>query len=194
MNKKLIGLAIVPIIGLVFIVSTPDPESNPSDNDTKEDSISIPTEPLEIQPSQYSLQECSGSAKCIIGTVTKIIDGSSIHVDDQYVRFALASSPTLKSMEGVESKNFIQTICPVGSKVLVDEDDRQKPEGHSRIIGVVYCNDVILNEELLDANLGYLSSRFCEFSEFASESWAQKHGCDDIFVSGQDASELDSQK
>ncbi len=193
MNKKLVGLAIVPIIGLFFIISTSDLESNPSDNDTKENSISIPAdndtkensisipaEPLEIQTSQYSLQECSGSAKCITGTVTKIIDGSSIHVDDQYVRFALTSSPTLKSLEGVESKNFIQTICPVGSKVLVDEDDGQNPEGHSRIIGVVYCNDVILNEELLDASLGYLSSRFCEFSEFASESWAQKHGCGDI--------------
>ena len=34
-----------------------------------------------------------------------------------------------------------------------------------------------LNEELLDANLGYLESRFCDSSEFANDSWAQKHGC-----------------
>ena len=44
---------------------------------------------------------------------------------------------------------------------------------------------MILNKELLDANLGYLDSRFCDSSEFASDSWAQKHGCGNISVSNQ---------
>jgi micrococcal nuclease len=78
---------------------------------------------------------------------------------------------------GKESQNFIQTICPVGSQVLVDEDDGYTKGSFGRIIGVVYCNDMNLNEELLDANLGYLESRFCDSSEFANDSWAQKHGC-----------------
>ena len=181
MNKKLIGLAVIPIIGLIFIISTPNSESNSSDANTKENSISIPDVPLEITTSQYSLQECSGNAKCFIGTVTKVIEGDTIHVDDKSVRFALASSPDLKGYEGMDSKNFIETICPIGSQVLVDEDDGQPPEGHSRIIGVVHCNDLILNKELLDADLGYLSYRFCDSSEFASSSWAQKHGCDKVF-------------
>ena len=118
MNKKLIGLAIIPIIGLIFIILTPDSELNPSDEDTKEHSIPIPSKPLETHTSQYSLEVCSGSAKCFIGTVTKIIDGHSIHVDDQYVRFALASAPYLKGPGGMDSKNLIETICPVGSQAL----------------------------------------------------------------------------
>ena len=175
MNKKLIGLAIIPIIGLIFIILTPDSELNTSDENTQEHTI--PIKPLETHTSQYSLEACSGNAKCFIGTVTKIIDGHSIHVDDQYVRFALASAPYLKGPGGMEAKNLIEDICPVGSQALVDEDDGQPPEEHSRIIGVVHCNDVILNKELLDTTMGYLSDRFCDSSEFASSSWAQRHGC-----------------
>ena len=89
----------------------------------------------------------------------------------------MASAPELNGFGGKESQNFIQTICPVGSQVLVDEDDGYTKGSFGRIIGVVYCNDMNLNEELLDANLGYLESRFCDSSEFANDSWAQKHGC-----------------
>jgi len=127
--------------------------------------------------SQHSSQDCSGTAGCIIGTVTKIIDGDTIHVDDQSVRFALASAPNLEGYGGVDSKNFIQTICPVGSEVLVDEDDGHVLDDHARMVGMIACNDMILNEELLDASLGHLELRFCSSSEFANESWAIKHGC-----------------
>jgi len=126
---------------------------------------------------QPSLQDCSGTAGCIIGTVTKIIDGDTIHVDDQSVRFALTSAPNLEGYGGVDSKNFIQTICPVGSEVLVDEDDGHVLDDHARMVGMIACNDMILNEELLDASLGHLELRFCSSSEFANESWAIKHGC-----------------
>ena len=34
-----------------------------------------------------------------------------------------------------------------------------------------------LNQELLDANLGYMPDRFCDSSEFRNEDWAIKHGC-----------------
>ena len=134
-------------------------------------------QPTESDVSQYTLQNCSGTAKCIIGTVTKIIDGDTIHVDDQSVRFALASAPSLEGYGGMDSKNFIQTICPVGSKVLVDEDDGHVLDDHARMVGMVTCDDLILNAELLDASLGYLESRFCSSSEFANEFWAIKHGC-----------------
>ena len=177
MNKKMIVLAIIPVIGLIFIISTPEYDiKNPAEDTTEETSISPSTMPV-VESSESPPSICSGNAKCISGTVTKIIDGNTIHVDDQAVRFTLASSPKLNGFGGIDSRNFIQTICPVGSEVIVDEDDGQTPEGHSRIIGVVYCNDLILNKELLDADLGYLESRFCDFSEFGSESWAQKHGC-----------------
>jgi len=125
--------------------------------------------------SSYSLQDCSENARCFTGMVTKIIDGDTIHVDDQSIKFALASAPN--GYGAVDSRDFIQTICPVGSSVLVDEDDGYTEESNDRIIGVVHCNGMNLNEELLDANMGYLEDRFCDSSEFSSDSWAQKHGC-----------------
>ncbi len=121
--------------------------------------------------------DCSGTARCITGTVTKIVDGDTIHVDEQSVRFALASAPELREYGGVESRDFIETICPVGSEVLVDEDDSQTEGSFGRIIGMITCNGVNLNSELLDAGLGYLADQFCDSSEFANDSWAIKHGC-----------------
>jgi micrococcal nuclease len=127
--------------------------------------------------SQESSQDCSGTARCITGFVTKIVDGDTIHVDGVSVRFALSSAPELKGYGGTESRDFIDTVCPVGSDVLVDEDDSQTEGSFGRIIGVVYCNGVNLNSELLDAGLGYLADQFCDSSEFAEDSWAIKHGC-----------------
>ena len=114
----------------------------------------------ESDTSQHSSEDCSGTAGCFRGTVTKIIDGDTIHVDDQSVRFALASAPNLEGYGGVDSRNFIQTICPVGSEVLVDEDDGHILDDHARMVGMITCNDMILNEELLDASLGHFESRF----------------------------------
>jgi micrococcal nuclease len=134
-------------------------------------------QPTKSTTPKYSSLECSGIAGCIIGNVTRIIDGDTIHVDNQSIRFSLASAPELKGFGGIDSRNFIQTICPVGSEVLVDEDDGHILGSHGRMVGMVTCNGVNLNEELLDANLGHLEVRFCSSSEFANESWAIKHGC-----------------
>jgi len=131
-------------------------------------------EPMDVSD---PAQKCSGTARCITGIVTKIVDGDTIHVDGVLVRFAMASAPELKGFGGIDSRNFIDTICPVGSEVLVDEDDSQTEGSFGRMIGVVYCNGVNLNSELLDAGLGYMADQFCDSSEFAEDSWAIKHGC-----------------
>lgn len=136
----------------------------------------ITEEPI-VEPTQSLSQNCSGNARCIAGIVTKIVDGDTIHVDGQSIRFALASAPELSGFGGEETRNFIQTICPVGSSVIVDEDDNYPEGSYDRIVGVIYCNGMNLNEELLDSGLGYLADRFCDSSEFAGEPWAVKHGC-----------------
>jgi len=149
---------------------TPKPTSS-------QDIISSSPQPT-IQ-SSYSLQDCSGIARCIIGKVTQVMDGDTIKVDEQSIRFALSSAPELDEYRGIESKELIETLCPIGSIALIDEDDGQTQGSHGRILSVIYCNDVNLNEELLDSGLGYLASEFCDDSEFASTKWAKKHGCQD---------------
>lgn len=132
---------------------------------------------IEIISSESLPLDCSGNARCISGIVTKVIDGDTIKVDGQSIRFALASAPEMNEFGGIAAKDFIEVICPVGSTAIVDEDDGQIEGSYGRIIAVIYCNGMNLNEELVDSGLGYLSSEFCSTSEFSNHTWAQKHGC-----------------
>ena len=174
MKKDLvIGIGVgIPVIIIMILIGGGGHTSLDFENEEI-----IIEEPKQTEPTQSLSENCSGNARCITGTVTKIVDGDTIHVDGESVRFALASAPELSGYGGVDSRNFIQTICPVGSDVVADEDDGQTGESYGRMIGVIYCNGMNLNQELLDADLGYLEFRFCDSSEFASDSWAQKHGC-----------------
>lgn len=120
---------------------------------------------------------CLGSAQCFSGSVTQIIDGDTIKVEGKSIRFALASAPELNEFGGIEAKQFVERLCPVGSKAIVDEDDRQTQGSYGRIIGVIYCNGVNLNEMIIKEGFGYLTSGFCDRSEFSTQPWAQKYGC-----------------
>ena len=97
--------------------------------------------------------DCSGNAGCFIGTVTQVIDGDTINIDGQSIRFALASAPELNEFGGDTARELIEEICPVGSTATVDEDDGQTQGSYGRIVGVIYCNGVNLNEELVDSPL-----------------------------------------
>jgi len=121
--------------------------------------------------------KCFGNAKCITGKITKIIDGDTIKVGENSIRFALTSAPEINTLEGMIAKDFVESICPVGSTVLVDEDDKQTEGSYGRIIGVVYCNALNLNEQILESGNGKISKRFCDESEFSEERWAIKYGC-----------------
>ena len=109
--------------------------------------------------------------------ITEVIDGDTVDVNGSPIRFALASAPELSEPGGVQAREFILELCPPGTFVSVDEDDGQLEGSYGRMIAVIYCEGKNLNSELLDAGLGELSTEFCGVSEFASESWAQKHGC-----------------
>ncbi len=128
-------------------------------------------------PESISKINCSGNARCFTGMVTKVTDGDTIKINSQSIRFALTSAPELNEFGGKEAKDFISSICPVGSTATVDEDDEQTEGSYGRIIGVIHCNGKNLNEELITNDHGYLASEFCDTSEFSSHSWTQKYGC-----------------
>ena len=120
---------------------------------------------------------CSGTAQCISGTVTRVIDGDTLEVNGQSIRFALSSAPEMDTDKGVLTKDFVEKLCPTGSQALVDEDDKQTQGSYGRILGIVYCNGVNLNEAILESGYGWISTSFCSKSEFANHDWAKKHGC-----------------
>ena len=121
----------------------------------------------------------SFSSRCFTGKVTEIFDGHTVRVDHALFRLSLVSSPGLDEQRGQEAKAFLEEICPIGSDALVDQDDLRPlegPSGSSRILGVVYCDGLNLNEELVEFDFGYFDGMYCHTSEFADESWAKK-GC-----------------
>ena len=129
---------------------------------------------VEINPEDY----CYGYADCFVGTVTKVIDGDTIEVDGQSIRFSLVNAPEIGSYGGSAAKNFIESVCPVGSTVLVDEDDGQTRGSYGRTIAVVYCNDLnyILNAAVIESSHAVIDTPYCSNSEFSYDYWAL-YGC-----------------
>ena len=122
--------------------------------------------------------ECLGTARCIESVITEVIDGDTIKIQGgQKIRFALTSAPELSDVGGLEASQYIATICPPGSFVTIDEDDKQTGGSYGRIIGTIHCDGENLNERLVNSGYGYISKIFCGKSEFASEPWAVRHGC-----------------
>jgi micrococcal nuclease len=113
------------------------------------------------------------------GTVTEIFDGDNVRVGHALFRLALVSPPELDEEGGKEAKKFLESICPVGSDALVDQDDLHPFEylaGTGRIMVVVYCNGLNLNEELVEHDFEYFDGTYCYTSEFADDPWARE-GC-----------------
>jgi hypothetical protein len=133
--------------------------------------------------SSTSTTECQGQADCFRGTVTEIVDGDTLDINNVRVRLALVNTPERGQSGYSEAIGFVQSVCGVGTTALVDEDDGQKEGSFDRVIGLVYCgNDNInnkksLNELLLERGYASIYQDFCGISEFASERWAQSRAC-----------------
>jgi micrococcal nuclease len=96
---------------------------------------------------------------------------------------ALVNTPERGENGYTEAIDFVQSVCGIGTQVLVDQDDGQKEGSFDRLIGLVYCGDdginnkVSLNELLLGRVYAVIYQDFCSLSEFSSTDWAQKNGC-----------------
>jgi endonuclease YncB( thermonuclease family) len=126
---------------------------------------------------EYNRSLCTGSARCFTGTVTKIVDGDTLDVNDVRIRLSLVNTPEVGQPLYREARQFTASLCPMGSTVLVDQDDGQLEGSYDRMIGKVFCGDKVLNAALLDEGLAEIFQRFCTDSEFSNEDWARRYGC-----------------
>ena len=123
--------------------------------------------------------ECRGKADCFRGTVTEIVDGDTIDVNNVRIRLSMVNTPERGEPGYNEATELTKSLCPVGAKALVDEDDGQKEGSYDRLIGIVYCNDnaTSLNQILLEERKAILYEDFCGVSEFARDKWVTSFGC-----------------
>jgi endonuclease YncB( thermonuclease family) len=124
--------------------------------------------------------ECLGSADCIEGVATRIVDGDTLYVRANStvykVDLALVEAPSRTEEMFVESTAFTRDLC-LGSTVLVDQDDMLLTSNSGGVIGVVYCSSSNLNSELLNNGYAELETEECATSEFADQPWVRDHGC-----------------
>jgi len=120
---------------------------------------------------------CLGDALCVTAKVERIVDGDTIYIEGYKVRLSLTNTPEKNELGFLDATKFTQLLCPVGSVVTVDQDDKQPYDVYDRLLGKVYCNNKILNSELLLNGHANILTQYCSTSEFSSESWAQEYGC-----------------
>jgi hypothetical protein len=119
-----------------------------------------------------SASECQGQADCFRGTVTEIVDGDTLDVNNVRVRLALVNTPERGENGYTEAIDFVQSVCSVGTTALVDEDDGQKEGSFDRVIGLVYCgNDNINNKKPLNARCEQKSWRGYEDRDGKPITW-----------------------
>ena len=142
---------------------------------------SIPSfEPIPIQPepTDSSSTNCLGSAGCYTDYVTRIVDGDTIHTATLKIRLSLTNSPETYQDGFNEATEFTEKLCPVGSKILVDQDDLERVDQYGRVLAKVFCGDKVLNSELLYNGHANILTQYCSTSEFSGEAWAKRYGCD----------------
>ena len=127
--------------------------------------------------SSYSFQKCSGTAKCVSETVTQIVDGDTIYTTSYKIRLSLTNTPESNELGFATATTFTSRMCPVGSTILIDQDDRQPYDQYGRLLANVYCGGESLNSALLYNDYANILTQYCSTSEFSSERWAQDFGC-----------------
>ena len=111
------------------------------------------------------------------GQITRVIVGDTLLIDQTTIRLSLVNSPERDERGYQEAKDFASTVCPVGSNAEFVEDTWQPIDKYGRSVGLVYCNDMMLNELLLTNGHAEISTYFCDKSEFGNDGWARAYGC-----------------
>ncbi|HET9774785.1 MAG TPA: thermonuclease family protein [Nitrososphaeraceae archaeon] len=92
---------------------------------------------------------------------------SFLDINDIRVRLALVDTPERGQDRYKESKEFVKNLR-LNKKGEVDIDDGQhRGDRYGREIGVVYCDDINVNNALVENNLTEIYIEYCNISEFS---------------------------
>lgn len=144
-----------------------DEENDDDDNKQEKDDGNDKEEKSSTLPKSTKIEGIELS-----GPVTYIVDGDTLDVNDIRVRLALVDTPERGDIGYQPAKTFVKDLC-LGKQAEVDIDDGQRGgDAYGREIGVVYCDGVNINSELLDKDLASMYTEYCDISEFANDRWA----------------------
>jgi endonuclease YncB( thermonuclease family) len=164
-RTRLILLVVAVLIAAYRFYSTPRREPDES-NSADEVTATLP---------------CLSEPGCFTGTVTKVVDGDTLDVSGIRIRLVLVDAPEANTREGPEATEFLERLCPVGSKARVIEDRLQGTDDYGRTLAAVWCGGEDLrgpvNVQMIRSGHAQIYRRFCRESAFATEPWAIEAGC-----------------
>jgi hypothetical protein len=99
----------------------------------------------------FTNRTCQGFGGCFEGTVTKVVDGDTLDINNVRIRLALVNTPETYQDGYLQAKQYVESNCGVGTRAMFDEDDGQKAGSYGRMIGLVFCDrlDPSLNKAIL---------------------------------------------
>ena len=65
-------------------------------------------------------------ADCFNGTITEVIDGDTLDVNNVRIRLALIDAPERNETGYSEALHFVESSCKVGTQAKVDEMERDE--------------------------------------------------------------------
>jgi micrococcal nuclease len=63
---------------------------------------------------------------CFSGKFTDIVDEDTLDINNVRIRLSLVNTPERGEEGYTEAIDFVESVCSVGTRALVDEDDGQK--------------------------------------------------------------------
>jgi DNA-binding beta-propeller fold protein YncE/endonuclease YncB( thermonuclease family) len=108
----------------------------------------------------------------ISGPVNYVVDGDTLEINDIRIRLSLVNTPEVGETGFDSAKDFVENLC-LDKNGQVDIDDGQRQGSFGREIGVVYCDGININSQLMSKGYALITSEFCDVSEFANEAWAK---------------------
>lgn len=115
------------------------------------------------------------------GKMTRIVDGDTVHIDEDVYRLSLIDTPERGEDGYREATDALKQLCPIDSKVYYDDDSIQGSDRYGRYLGVIWCsgNDYSVTAGEYLANNGYLKkfyTNYCDNTEASTEKWAEETG------------------
>ncbi len=174
-----IGLVIAAIAAAAIVTLAAAAMTAPVDMDATEPEKGAA--PSEVRLEEAPAAEQEAPAGAITGTVERVVDGDTLHIDDVNIRLALVDTPERGDEGFKEATDFTRAACQPGTQASYEIDAMQGTDRYGRTVAVVWCGgidgQVSLNEALLESGHARMYERFCDESSFGEEQWATRHGC-----------------
>ena len=115
----------------------------------------------------------TNNTSLVYGTVTKNVDGNTIHIDNTNIRIPLVDVEDSGNIQ-MPHAVLARLLCPVGSPAQYDIDDMQIQDRYNRTVALVYCNtELHLGEIMMGFGLGWIDEHWCGQSEFGYSDWTR---------------------